>query len=143
MSTFEWNEAAYRRVMEAKKAEANEPTEAQIAAAKAFPMAVLFGTVAAILCTCAYAYVWSFGFMLSFIVAVVLTYLTVSCGKILLPIWAAHEQGISIPFSAVLTSVFIGPVLRLRTGISGILGLVILGYAIRKAWRMGKGTRLS
>jgi hypothetical protein len=169
MSDFQWNEAAYLRSVEAKKAQANEPTEAQIAAADGFPMAVLFGTAAAILCTVAYAWVWSFGFMLSFIVvgfawliatamltaskgyggkpyqivAVVLTYLTVSCGKLLLPVWAAHEQGTPVPFPTVITSIFIGPVLRLQLGISGILGLVVLGYAIRTAWRMGKGTRLS
>jgi len=167
MSTFEWNEAAYLRSVEAKKALANEPTGTQIAAGNSFPLAVLLGTVAAILCTFAYAFVWSFGFMLSIvavgfawlittamltaskgyggklyqIVAVLLTYFTVTCGKLLLPVWTAHQQGTPIPFPIVLEYALIGPVLRLQTGISGILGIVVLGYAIRMAWRMGKGTR--
>jgi len=60
-----------------------------------------------------------------------------------LPVWVAMHNGSPIPLSTVLEYALIGPVLRLQTGISGILGIVVLGYAIRMAWRMGKGTRTS
>ena len=167
MSTFEWNEAAYLKSVAARQALADEPNAAQIAAADGFPMAVLFGTMAAIACTFAYAFVWSFGFMLSIIavgfawliatamltpskgyggklyqiVAVLLTYFTVTCGKLLLPVWTGYQHGTPMPFSQILAYALIGPVLRLQTGIGGILGIVVLGYAIRMAWRMGKGTK--
>jgi len=146
-----------------------EPTAAQLAAGEAFPMAVLLGTVAALICTMAYAFVWSFGFMLSIvvigfawvivkammvvsrgyggklyqIVAVLLTYLTVTCGKLVLPVWTAAHHGRPIPLPTILEWVAIGPILRLQTGVNGILGIFVLGYAIRMAWKLGKGTRTS
>jgi len=141
----------------------------QIAAGEAFPMAVFFGVLAAILCTFAYAAVWSFGIMFGIvvigfgwliakamlfaskgyggrlyqIVASVLVYFTVTCGKLVLPLWQGMHSGSPIPAGYLLEYVFLGPILRLQTGISGVLGIVILGYAIRMTWQMGKGTRTS
>ena len=141
----------------------------QVAAGEAFPMAILLGFLASIACTLVYAFVWSFGFMLGIIavgfswvivnamltaskgyggklyqiVAVVFIYFTVTCGKLVLPVWAGLHNGSPIPIPTVLEYAFFGPILRLQSGVSGILGIIILGYAIRKAWQLGAGTRTS
>ena len=167
MSSSNFDVASYLESAVARKQAANEPNARQIAAAEAFPLAVLFGTLTAVLCTFLYAFVWSFGFMFSIIavgfawlivkamltasdgyggrlyqiVAVVLMYFTVDCGKLLLPVWMGYKHGRPLPVGEVLAYVFFGPILRLQTGIYGILGIVVLGYALRAAWRLGKGTR--
>ncbi len=141
----------------------------QIAAGEAFPTAVLLGVLTAALCTLVYAFVWSFGFMFGIVVigfawlickakltaskgyggrlyqiaGTVLIYFVVTIGKLILPVWAGLHNGNPLHFGTILAYTFFGPILQLQTGISGILGIVILGYAIRKTWRMGKGTRFS
>ena len=75
------------------------------------------------------------------IVACLLVYFTVNCGKLLLPVLSGYHRGLPIPVPTVLAYVFFGPILRLQTGLYGILGLLVLGYGLRMAWRMGKGTR--
>jgi len=167
MSSSNFDVASYLESAVARKQAANEPNARQIAAAEAFPLAVLFGTLTAVLCTFLYAFVWSFGFMFSIIavgfawlivkamltasngyggrlyqiVAVVLVYFTINCGKLLLPVWMGYKHGTPLPVPQVLAYVLFGPILRLQTGIYGILSIVVLGYAIRAAWRLGKGTR--
>jgi len=167
MSTPNFNQADYANPALGSISTDDGFTARQVAAGEAFPMAVLLGFLAAILCTIVYAFVWSFGFMLGIIavgfswvivkamltaskgyggrlyqiVAVVFIYFTVTCGKILLPVWAGWHNGSPIPVSTVLEYALFGPILRLQTGVSGILGIVVLGYAIRQAWRLGAGTR--
>jgi hypothetical protein len=167
MNTPDFSRAQYADALPAEGASDDGLTVRQIMAGEAFPMAVLFGFVAMILCTFAYAFVWSFGFMLSIvavgfswvitkamltaskgyggklyqIVAVIFIYFTVTLGKLLLPVWVGIHHGTPLPVSKVLAYAFFGPILRLQTGVSGILGIVVLGYAIRQAWRLGKGTR--
>jgi hypothetical protein len=142
-------------------------TAMQILTSEAFPVAAFCGVVAAVLCMLAYASVGSFGVLMSIvavgsawliakamliaswgyggkvyqILAAVLTYFTVTFGNVLAPVSHAVHSGrpISIPY--VVAYAAIEPVFWLRTGISGIVGIAILGYAMRTAWRMGKGTR--
>jgi uncharacterized membrane protein len=143
-----------------------EPTERQLKAAAAFPMAVLFGTLAAILGCIGYAMVWSLGFMVSIVavgmawlivkamllasngiggrlyqvVAVILTYFAVSCGKLLQPAIYYYRAGHPYPVGTLITWALFGPFLRLLQTPFAILGLVILGYAIRAAWKGAAGT---
>jgi len=168
MNTPDFNRAQYLDTSMIGRPSGGGPNPRQIAAAEAFPMAVVLGIGAAIICTVAYAFVWSFGFMLSIIAigfawfivramltvshgnggklyqiaAVVLTYFTVTCGKILLPVWSGMHNGHPIPVPIVLEYALFGPILRLQTGLSGILGILVLGYALRMAWREAKGTQV-
>jgi hypothetical protein len=167
MSIPDFSRAEYASASAVSGSLEREPTPAQIAAGDAFPMAVLLGTAAAMLCTLCYAFVWSLGFMLSIlvvgfawviskamltasdgyggklyqVVAVLLTYFTVTCGEMVLPVWTGYHHGSPLSPGTVLSYVLFGPVLSLQTGYSGIIGIFILGYAIRMAWKMGKGTR--
>ena len=167
MSTPDFTRAQYADTLSQNMPMPGGPTAAQIAAAEAFPMALALGTLAAILCTVVYAFVSSFGVMFGILVvgfawliakamlsasngyggklyriaAVTLVYFTVNCGKLLLPVVSGYQRSTPIPVPTVLAYLFFGPILRLQTGLYGILSLLVLGYGIRMAWRMGKGTR--
>ena len=134
-----------------------------------FPLALLFGCGAAIVGAIGYALVGLSGFMVSIVAigvawliarammmatggvggrsyqlaAVLLTYLAVSCGELLHPLWNAHRAG--LPWAAMLSpAVFryalFGPVLALTEGLNGVLGAFILLIGMRTAWQMAAGT---
>ena len=76
------------------------------------------------------------------IAAVLLTYFACSLGELLRPVWTLHHEG--APLGLLLSPVFLkfllfGPLLEVRGGLNGILGLLILGVGMRAAWRMAAG----
>lgn len=130
--------------------------------------ALLLGTLAAVFGSVGYALVGLSGFMVSIVAigvgwlvakammtgsggvggrsyqvgAVVLTYFAVSCGDLLHPLWKAHQMG--VPASQLLSPLMLkyaalGPLLGVRSGINGALGLLILFFGLRTAWRMAAG----
>jgi hypothetical protein len=142
------------------------------ASAAAFPIALLYGIGAAIVGAIGYGLFSLTGFMVSIvaigvawliakammlatggiggrqyqIAAVVLTYLSVSAGELVHPIYLAVHEGapLSILFSPkVLEYVVAGPFLELQGGFNGIIGIVILGIGMRSAWRMAAGGPMS
>ena len=161
MSLSQFNRAEYAGASTGD----GEPTERQLKAAAAFPLAVLLGTVAAVVGCIGYSMVWSLGFMISIvavgmawlivkamlvasngiggrlyqIVAVTLTYFAVSCGKLLQPAIAHYQAGNPYPVSTLVTWALFGPFLRVLQTPFAILGLVILGYAVRAAWKGAAG----
>jgi hypothetical protein len=151
-----------------------EPMEGQIvgrpvaaSGMSAFPLALLFGAVAAVVGSIGYALVGLTGFMVSIvaigvawliakamltasggvggrpyqIAAVVLTYFAVSCGELIHPLWTVVEKGVPILrlLPVFLKYALLGPFLELQDGINGVLGLIILGIGIRAAWKMAAG----
>ena len=134
-----------------------------------FINALLFGAIAAVAGSIAYALISLSGFMVSIvaiamawliakammttsngiggqryqIAAVILTYFSVSLGELLAPLWRAHGEG--LPLSHILVSpqvwkfFLIGPFLELERGFNGIIGIVILVIGMRAAWRMAAG----
>jgi hypothetical protein len=138
-------------------------------AAAAFPLALVFGGVAAIVGSIGYALVGLTGFMVSIvaigiawliakammtasggaggqqyqIAAVVFTYFAVSCGEVLGPVWKLVHRG--VPAGAILNPVLLkyvlfGPFLELQDGFNGIIGLIILFVGVRAAWRLAAGS---
>ena len=135
-----------------------------------FPLALLYGAIAAILGSIGYALVASLGFMISIvaigiawliakammtasrgignrsyqIAAVLLTYFAVSFGELLPLLWRAHQQhGASLAIllnPVVLKYVLFGPFLELQQGLNAIIGIVIIGIGMRTAWRMAAGS---
>ena len=134
-----------------------------------FPLALLFGSAAAVVGAIGYALVGLSGFIVSIVAigvawliarammtatggaggrryqvaAVLLTYLAVSCGEIIHPLWNAHRGG--LPWAAmanpvVLRYALFGPVLALTQGLNGLLGAFILAIGLRTAWQMAAGT---
>jgi hypothetical protein len=136
----------------------------------AFPLALLYGFAAAIVGSLGYGLVSSTGFMISIvaigigwlvarsmmtatggvgnqscqIAATALTYFAVTAGNLIHPLWKAHEQG--FPASIILMNplllkyLLIGPLIELQGGLNGILGLVILFFGLRTAWKMAAGS---
>ena len=135
-----------------------------------FPLALLYGAIAAILGSIGYALVASMGFMISIvaigiawliakammtasrgignrsyqIAAVLLTYFAVSFGELLPLLWRAHQQhGASLRIllnPVVLKYILFGPFLELQQGLNAIIGIVIIGIGMRTAWRMAAGS---
>jgi hypothetical protein len=136
----------------------------------AFPLALVYGAVAAAVGAVGYALVGLTGFMVSIvtiaigyivakammtatrgvggqpyqIAAVVLTYLSASLGRVLDILFQAHKEGYSLshisPGFLVSYSLF-GPFLRLTHDLGwGLMGLLILFYGLRTAWQMAAGT---
>ena len=134
-----------------------------------FPLALLFGATAAVAGAVGYALVGLSGFMVSIVAiavawliarammtasggvggrkyqvaAVALTYLAVSCGELLHPLWNAHRAGLPLAAllsPAILRYVLFGPVLALSQGLNGFLGAFILLIGLRTAWQMAAGT---
>jgi hypothetical protein len=136
-----------------------------MAAAAAFPKALIYGAVAAILGSIGYAMVWSLGFMISFvaigigwlvakamlagsgglsgrlyqIAAAGMTYLAVSCGKLILPALAQSRAHHPYPVLTLLEWAVFGPFLRLSGGPRAIAGIIILGVGVHYAWRATAG----
>ncbi len=136
----------------------------------AFPLALVYGALAAALGAAGYALVGMTGFMVSIVTiaigwvvarsmmtatqgfggrryqvaAVMLTYLSASCGRLLDILYAVSKQGISLSQVApafLLRVALLGPFLRLGSNpIYGLLGLLILFYGLRTAWQMAAGT---
>ena len=136
----------------------------------ALPLAVLYGAVAAIAGSIGYGLVASMGFMISIVAigigwlvarammtatsgiggrpfqvaAVVLTYLSVSLGNLVHPLWGLYRQG--VPVGRLLGNPYLlkylvaGPFMELGGGINGILGLLILFFGLRTAWKMAAGS---
>lgn len=134
------------------------------------PIALIYGLLAAILGSIGYGLVASMGFMISIvaigigwlvarammtatggvggtpfqIAAVVLTYLSVSLGNLVHPLWGLYRQG--VPLGRLLGSPYLlkylvaGPFMELNGGINGILGLLILFFGLRTAWKMAAGS---
>ena len=134
--------------------------------AAAFPMALAFGAVAALVGSIGYAMIASLGFMVSIVAigmawliakammtvsggvggrnyqigAAVLTYFSVSFGELFAIV---HAQGIAWTHLASPRAVWLGlslPFLEVQDGFNGIIGLVILAIGIRAAWRMAAGS---
>ena len=133
------------------------------------PHALVYGVGAAVVGALGYALVGLSGFMVSIvaigmawliakammtatggiggrnfqIAAVVLTYFSVSLGQTMDIVWYLHGQGLpiaavlSLYSSVLLKHLLIGPFLR---GLSGILGLLIIGIGMRQAWVMAAGS---
>jgi hypothetical protein len=125
--------------------------------------------VAALGCTIVYAFIWQLGVMFSIvavgfawvianamlkasggyggrlyqIVAVILTYFTITCGKLVLPFWQGLHNGQPVPIGTLLAYALFGPILRLQQSMINLLGILVIGYAVRAAWQYGKGTRAS
>lgn len=140
-----------------------------ILAGSTFPTALLFGFGAAILGAIGYGLFSLTGWMISIvaiaigwfvarammlgsggiggrpyqIAAVLLTYFAVSFGDLVVPLWHAHREGYSVlPFlssARALEYIVAGPFMELSTGFSGILGLAILFFGLRAAWRVAAG----
>ena len=136
----------------------------------AFPLALVYGAVAAIVGAIGYGMVSSFGFMISIVAigiawliakammtasggvgnrsyqvaAALLTYFAVSCGELVPALWRAHLFGSHLPGvllnPIVLKYLLLGPFLELQSGINGILGLIILFIGLRAAWRLAAGS---
>lgn len=136
----------------------------------AFPLALVYGLGAAIVGSIGYGLVSSMGFMISIvaigigwlvarsmmtatggvgnrscqIAATALTYFAVTAGNLIHPLWKAHQQG--FPASIILFNplllkyLFVGPLVELQGGLNGILGLVILFFGLRTAWKMAAGS---
>ena len=133
-----------------------------------FAQSLLLGAGAAVLGSLGYALVGLSGFMVSIVAigvgwlvakammtgsrgvggrpyqvgAVVLTYLAVSCGDLIHPLWKAHQMGVAtgqLLSPLILKYALLGPLLGIRNGINGALGLLILFFGLRTAWRMAAG----
>ena len=140
------------------------------ASSAAFPLAIVYGLVAAIAGSIGYGLVASLGVMISIvtigigwlvarammtatggigarpyqIAACLLTYFASTVGELLHPLWIAHGRG--MPLSAMLNSTviqyfLIGPFLELTSSpFNGALGLIIIFIGLRTAWRLAAGT---
>lgn len=138
--------------------------------ASALPLAMIYGLLAALVGSIGYGLVASMGFMISIvaigigwlvarammtatggvggrpfqIAAVVLTYLAVSLGNLVHPLWGLYRQG--MPMGRLLASPYLlkymvaGPFMELGSGLNGILGLLILFFGLRTAWKMAAGS---
>jgi hypothetical protein len=135
-----------------------------------FPLALLYGAIAAVVGAVGYALVGLTGFMVSIITiaigylvarammtatrgiggqpyqvaAVAMTYFSATIGDVLDDLYHAHQQGMAFsevsPIFLVKYAVF-GPILEvIRSPGWGLLGLLILFYGLRTAWQMAAGT---
>jgi hypothetical protein len=139
-----------------------------LARTSAFPMALLFGTIAAVVGCIGYSLVASLGFMLSIvaigvawliakammtasrgiggrsyqIAAVILTYIAVSVGELLPELYKAQPAHVSpLGLAYVLCRYgLIMPFLELQAGFNSILGVIILLIGLRTAWRLAAGS---
>jgi len=146
-----------------------DPRPIEPAGSPAFPLALLAGGVAAFAGSIGYALFSLTGIMVGIVAigiawliakammtasggvggrpyqvaAVVLTYFACSFGELIRPIWDLVHKGAPmrlVVFSPVMVKfVLIGPLLEVRDGLNGILGLAILGVGMRAAWRMAAG----
>ena len=138
--------------------------------ANALPLALVYGTLAAIVGSIGYGVIASLGFMISIVAigigwlvarammtatggvggrpyqigAVVLTYLAVTAGGLLHSLYGLYRQG--VPVGSLLASPFLlkdlllGPILDVGRGLNSIIGLLILFFGLRAAWRMAAGS---
>ncbi len=136
----------------------------------ALPLAILYGAVAAVVGSIGYGLVASTGFMISIvaigigwlvarammtatggiggrpfqIAAVVLTYLSVTAGGLLHPLYGLYRQGVPVgrllEDGFLLKYLLLGPFLDVGRGLNGIIGLLILFFGLRAAWRMAAGS---
>jgi hypothetical protein len=144
--------------------------EPQRAGLTMFPLALLYGALAAAAGAIGYALVGLTGFMVSIvtigigyivarammtatrgvggqhyqIAAVILTYLSASVGRVIDILVEVQKQGYSLlqvsPTFLVSYSLF-GPFLRLTHDLGwGLMGLLILFYGLRTAWQLAAGT---
>lgn len=136
----------------------------------AFPLALVYGAVAAVVGAAGYALVGMTGFMVSIVTiaigwlvarammtasrglggqqyqvtAVILTYLASSCGRLIDILVRTSRAGYSL--SQVSTAFMVqyallGPFLQLSTSLlSGLFGLLILFYGLRTAWQLAAGS---
>jgi len=137
--------------------------------AGALPRALGLGLIAAVVGALAYGLIGLSGFMVSIVAigigwlvgkammtgsngvggqtyqaaACVLTYFAVSCGQLLHPLYRLHLQG--APASMLISPLILkyaalGPFLELQgNGFNGALGLLILFFGMRTAWRTAAG----
>jgi hypothetical protein len=76
-------------------------------------------------------------------VAVVLTYCSVSCANLVVILYQMRGREVLIGERFAIRSaeyILLSPFLELRTGINGIIGLFILFIGMRAAWSMAAGT---
>ena len=136
----------------------------------ALPLALVYGVVAGILGAVGYAVIGLSGFMVSIVTiaigwlvakammtatkgvggqiyqvaAVLLTYLSASCGDVLDILCAFEKRGIGVSQISPVFLVkyaFFGPFLQLLNSPGwGALGLLILFYGLRTAWQMAAGS---
>ena len=136
----------------------------------AFPLALLYGVLGAIVGAVGYALIGLTGIMVSIVTigigwlvarammtatggfggrqyqvaAVVLTYLAASCGSLVDILMRASRQG--VPLSRIsplflLRSTFFGPFLSFGSSpLWAAMGLLILFYGLRTAWQMAAGS---
>jgi hypothetical protein len=140
------------------------------ARAAAFPLAMVYGVVAAVVGAVGYALIGMSGFMVSIVTiaigwlvarammtatrgvggrefqvaAVVLTYLASSCGRLIDILVSASKAGYSVsqvPTAFVAKYALFGPVLELQSSLLwGLMGLLILFYGLRTAWQLAAGS---
>ena len=140
------------------------------ARAAAFPLAMVYGVVAAAAGAVGYALIGMSGFMVSIVTiaigwlvarammtatrgvggrefqvtAVVLTYLASSCGgliDILVPALKAGYRVSQIPVVFMMKYALFGPILQLASSpLWGLMGLLILFYGLRTAWQLAAGS---
>ena len=140
------------------------------AALAAFPLALAYGVLGAVAGAVGYALIGLTGFMVSIVTvaigwlvarammtatrgfggrqyqvaAVVLTYLSASCGRLLDLLYSAGKQGISlsqIPAAFLLKFAILGPFLRFSDNLFwSAMGLLILFYGLRTAWQLAAGS---
>lgn len=138
-------------------------------AGAAFPLALVYGAVAAALGCAAYAVIGFSGFMVSIvaigvgwviakammtasaglggrpyqIAAAVMTYFAVTIANLL---DILHYNAIplgalfKLPVAMLLREILAGPFFALRNPISGAIGLLILFIGVRTAWRLAAGS---
>lgn len=136
----------------------------------AFPLALVYGVVAAVIGAGGYALVGMTGIMVSIVTiaigwlvarammtasrglggreyqvaAVILTYLASSCGRLLDILYRSSRAGYSV--SQVSTGFMVqyallGPFLQLSTSLLwGLMGLLILFYGLQTAWQLAAGS---
>lgn len=161
---FERAEYSEPRVIEGEVV--GRPLRAGVGAA--FPVALLYGAVAAVVGCAGYTLIGFSGFMVSIvaigvgwlvakammtgsrgvggqpyqIAAGVLTYLAVSAAEMLDML---HYSGIPLtaivkfPVAWIAEQMIAGPFLALRNPFNGAIGLLILFFGIRSAWRIAAG----
>ena len=136
----------------------------------AFPLALGYGVLGAIAGAAGYGLIGLTGFMVSIVTiaigwlvarammtatrgfggrqyqvaAVVLTYLSASCGRLLDVLYSASKQGISlsqIPSAFLLKFALFSPFLRFADNpFWAGMGLLILFYGLRTAWQLAAGS---
>lgn len=169
MSIPDFERAEYRQPQTIEGESSGQGSSRVRGGATAFPLALLFGAAAALVGGVGYALIGFSGFMVSIvaigvgwlvarammtasggvggqvyqIAAVLLTYFAVTLGELL---DLLHYSGIPmtavlhVPAPLLLRQLVAGPFLALRNPLNGGLGLLILFFGLRTAWRLAAGS---